>query len=173
MQTPARKPRLPGPADPRRPAGPTPRPRRAPRRPRPPTSRRRLRSGPRTSGRARAGRGAGGGAVYAVRRSGEWRGPAAAMEVYIPSFRHEDSDLERGYTVGRSPRVPRLQHPPHLRRPRGRHGDWRPSPARAPPGLHPFPLRGPRPRELQEPGRLPSACGLRGCVHVLDGLQVL
>ncbi|XP_011245297.1 sorting nexin-24 isoform X1 [Mus musculus] len=99
MQTPARKPRLPGPADPRRPAGPTPRPRRAPRRPRPPTSRRRLRSGPRTSGRARAGRGAGGGAVYAVRRSGEWRGPAAAMEVYIPSFRHEDSDLERGYTV--------------------------------------------------------------------------
>lgn len=34
-----------------------------------------------------------------MRRSGEWRVPAAAMEVYIPSFRHEDSDLERGYTV--------------------------------------------------------------------------
>ncbi|XP_040597749.1 sorting nexin-24 isoform X5 [Mesocricetus auratus] len=47
---------------------------------------------------ARAGRAAGGGAARTVRRSGEWRGPAAAMEVYIPSFRHEDSDLERGYT---------------------------------------------------------------------------
>lgn len=57
MQTPARRPRLPGPADPRRPAGPTPRPRRAPSRPRPPTPRRRRpRSRPRTSGRARAGR---------------------------------------------------------------------------------------------------------------------
>eukprot|EP00073_Rattus_norvegicus_P041201 XP_008770375.1 PREDICTED: sorting nexin-24 isoform X3 [Rattus norvegicus] len=56
MQTPARKPRLPGPADPRRPAGPTPRPRGAPRHPRPPTPRRRPRSGPRTSRRARAPR---------------------------------------------------------------------------------------------------------------------
>lgn len=27
------------------------------------------------------------------------RPPGAAMEVYIPSFRHEESDLERGYTV--------------------------------------------------------------------------
>ena len=29
------------------------------------------------------------------------RRPAGAtMEVYIPSFRYEESDLERGYTVG-------------------------------------------------------------------------
>ncbi|XP_032741283.1 sorting nexin-24 isoform X2 [Rattus rattus] len=99
MQTPARKPRLPGPADPRRPAGPTPPPRRAPRRPRPPTPRRRPGSRPRTSLPRARREGSGRRAAYAVRRSGEWRVPAAAMEVYIPSFRHEDSDLERGYTV--------------------------------------------------------------------------
>lgn len=31
--------------------------------------------------------------------------PGAAMEVYIPSFRYEESDLERGYTVGAGPWV--------------------------------------------------------------------
>lgn len=31
------------------------------------------------------------------------RPPGAAMEVYIPSFRYEESDLERGYTVGAGP----------------------------------------------------------------------
>lgn len=67
--------------------------------PRPLPPRRGSRSRPCTLGCARAGRAAGGGAACTVLRSREWRGPAAAMEVYIPSFRHEDSDLERGYTV--------------------------------------------------------------------------
>lgn len=51
------------------------------------------------------GRGDGGGARRApagLRAAGAagWR--RAAMEVYIPSFRYEESELERGYTVSRA-----------------------------------------------------------------------
>lgn len=50
--------------------------------------------------RRRGGRAGGGAAAGSPSQLGVRRPPGAAMEVYIPSFRYEESDLERGYTVG-------------------------------------------------------------------------
>ncbi|KAM8776917.1 sorting nexin-24 [Rhynchonycteris naso] len=47
----------------------------------------------------RGGRAGGGAAAGRASLLGLRRPAGAAMEVYIPSFRYEESDLERGYTV--------------------------------------------------------------------------
>lgn len=167
---------LPGPADRHRPAGraglracalrPGPRPPATPER----GARRgrlRLRRGRRGLGTGGSGGRRGGGRELAPPCPAPRRPASAAMEVYIPSFRYEESDLERGYTVGArrgraGPRQPGPRPPspggaspavaararesprcPPLPRPRGSKpvrlpGKRRPSPARVRP-LSPLP----------------------------------
>lgn len=88
------------------------------------------------------------------------RPPGAAMEVYIPSFRYEESDLERGYTVGAGPGA-RAEAAESGRCPSGRRRPRAGVPARSPP---PPP---PRPR-----GRAAPWGGCQGNGHLPPAVRV-